>query len=118
MVIVICILYFLKFHFIIHSPIDVVKNFDLEFLGKFEEKKNLIEYINKNKTCYFCKSKDEKIIENFKCYTIEEIINNGFIDDTKTELVIIIREDIDSYHFIEKVQLLFRNKIRGFIIYK
>jgi len=51
-------------------------------------------------------------------HTKEEIFNNGidFCGDKK--LVIIIKDDKDTFFYIEKLQLLLKNKIRGFIIYK
>jgi len=114
----IILLYFVRFYFLIHCPTDVVKNFEIDYIGTIKGNDELSDFVVKNKDLYFCNSGKEKLIDNINCYTKEEIFNNGidFCGDKK--LVIIIKDDKDTFFYIEKLQLLLKNKIRGFIIYK
>lgn len=111
------LLYFWKFYFIIHSPVDVIKNFSIDYIGKFDNADELKKYLENNKSCVFFNKGKEKIVDVENCYTSETIFNNTALVEEK-EVVVIIKEDKDSYFYIEKVQLLIKNKIRGFIIYK
>lgn len=114
----IILMYFVGFYFIIHCPVDVVKNFDIDYIRTLYGSEELSDFANKNKDLVLCNSGREKILNEANCYTREEIFNQGvdFFDDKK--LVIIIKEDKDTFFYIEKLQQLLKNKIRGFVIYK
>lgn len=114
----IILLYFVRFYFLIHCPMDVVKNFEIDYIGTVKGSDNLSEFINKNKGLIFCNSGKEKLLDLKNCYTKEEIFNNGVEFCEDKQLVVIIKEDKDTFFYVEKLQLLLKNKIRGFIIYK
>ncbi len=113
----IILLYFWKFYFCVHSPTDVIKNIKIDYIGTFSGSEELKDYSSKNKELIFCNSGKEKILNTENCYTKEEIFNNVNLCEDK-ELVIIVKESKDTLFYIEKLQLLLKNKIRGFVIYK
>lgn len=110
----IIILYLVKFYFIIHSPIDVIKNFNIEFFGNFYSEEELIKFCNSNNYLYCLNNKSLKFKEKF--YNINEILNDNTL--LNKEVVMVLAEDKDTLMFVEKAQTLLQNKIRGFIIYK
>lgn len=114
----IVLLYFVGFYFIIHCPLDVVKNFEIDYIKTIHGSDELADYINKNKNLYFCNSGKEKLVDIKNCYTKEEIFNNGIDFCEDKQFVVIIKDDKDTFFHVEKLQLLLKNKIRGFIIYK
>lgn len=110
----IIILYLVKFYFIIHSPVEVIKNFNIEFFGNFYSEEELIRFYNSNNYLYCLNNKSLKFKEKF--YNINEILNDNAL--LNNEVVIVLTEDKDTLMFVEKAQTLLQNKIRGFIIYK
>ena len=111
--------YFLKFYFFVHTPIDVVKNFGIDYIGLIEDEKSLVEYIEKNKNLLFCSSGKNKITKSENYFTKEEIFNSDNLElGEEKNLVVLVKEDSDTFFYIEKIQLLLKNKIRGFILYK
>lgn len=112
LIVALLIVYFAKFYFIIHNPYDVIKNFKLNFIAKFEKKNELLKYTKNNNYIFCC---DNKLIEIENCYTLNVLIENNSV--SSCEIIIIIREDVDKSFFIEKAQLLFKDRIKGFIIY-
>ena len=119
LVVVCLIIYFSKFYFIIHSPYDVIKNFELNLICKLNTKKELENYISENKTEIFCISGKDDLKTTENCFTKDEILNNQIDKKIKDNgLILVIKEDRDNFFLVEKIQLLFKDGIKGFIIYK
>ena len=113
------IIFLARFYFNVHDPIDVVKNFGIDYIGTIESEKTLFDYISSNRNLIFCGNEKNKIITSKNYFTKEEICNSNIFEfGEEKNIVILVKEDKDTFFYIEKLQLLLKNKIRGFVLYK
>ncbi len=112
-------LYFINFHFIVHDVYDVVKNFNISYICKFNNKQELEDYLKTTKDEIYCFNNKEKLDSFNNSYNLDDITNNNFKNNTKNKnIILMVKEDKDTYFYIEKVQCVFKDLLKGFILYK
>lgn len=113
-VIAIIAVYLFGFYFVVHSPNEVIKNFNINYLSRFDNKKDLQKFGEKEGFVY-CISNKKSVLCEFS-YVVDDILSSNEL--MNKEIVLIVEEDKDTLFFVEKTQKLLQNKIRGFVIYK
>lgn len=113
-VIAIIVVYLFGFYFVVHSPNEVIKNFNINYLSRFDNKKDLQKFGEKEGFVY-CISNKKSVLCEFS-YVVDDILSSNEL--MNKEIVLVIEEDKDTLFFVEKTQKLLQNKIRGFVIYK
>ena len=113
------VIYFTKFYFLIHCPVDIVKNFEVDYIGMINSETELVEYIEKNENQIFCSGNNIELTTKGNFYTKEQIFNSDSLElGEEKNLIILVKEGVDTFFYVEKVQMILKNKIRGFILYK
>ena len=102
-----------------HDVYDVVKNFNISYICKFNNKQELEDYLKTTKDEIYCFNNKEKLDSFNNSYNLDDITNNNFKNNTKNKnIILMVKEDKDTYFYIEKVQCVFKDLLKGFILYK